>query len=79
MVTEREILELKRNASELRDKVIQAKATMTEVESSINSYEKELKSLGVKDIDNLDNEIAKMKNDIQSVYDEALSKIQKYL
>lgn len=79
MITERQILELKKLAGDLRDKVIQAKATMVEIEANIKNYESELKSLGVKDIDNLDEEVKAIEEQIQKLYDEAYSKIEKYL
>ena len=48
MKTERQILDLKQSATEVRDKVIQAGATLKEIEANIIGYEKELSDLGVK-------------------------------
>jgi len=47
MKTEKQILELKQSATEIRDKMIQAGATMKEVDANIVSYEKELTDFGV--------------------------------
>lgn len=78
-ITEQQLLELKRKASEVRDKSLQAKATMTEVTSSIDNYKNELKSLGIKDIDNIDKEIEEQEAEIEKVYNSALEKIKDWI
>lgn len=78
-ITEQQILELKRKASEIRDKSLQAKATMTEVVSSIENYKNELKSLGIKDIENIDEEIKEQESKIEEIYNSALEKIKNWI
>lgn len=78
-ITEQQILELKRKASEIRDKSLQAKATMIEVTSSIDNYKNELKSLGIKDIDNIDEEVKAQEVEIEKVYNSALEKIKNWI
>ena len=77
MVTEKQILELKNEALQIRDKIIRAKATYDEVVKNIESYKTELKELNV-DIDNIDSDIESMQSKIESVYDECNEIIKKW-
>lgn len=79
MVSEKQILELKRKAGELRDRSIQAKATLVEVENNIKSYELKLKELGIKSIESVNDEIACMEKEIQEIYNEAVEKLSKWI
>lgn len=78
-ITEQQLLNLKRTASEVRDNALQAKATMKEVISSIENYKNELKQLGVSDVDNIDQEIAKAEEEIQKIYSEAAEKLKDWM
>ena len=78
-ITEQQLLNLKRTASEVRDNALQAKATMKEVVSSIESYKNELKQLGINDVENIDQEIAKAEEEIQKVYSEAAEKLKDWM
>lgn len=77
MKTEREILALKKEATELRDKVIQAKATYEEVVKNINNYENELKELGI-DPEKVDEAIQEMENRIEELYQKARLKLDEW-
>lgn len=79
MVNEREILNLKKQAGDMRDSVIEAKATMKEVVSNINRYTEELKEKGIKNIDNAEEEINSMKAKMEELYSEAKTKLEKAL
>lgn len=78
-ITEQQLLNLKRTASEVRDNALQAKATMKEVVSSIESYKNELKQLGINDVENIDQEIAKAEEEIQKIYSEAAEKLKDWM
>ena len=74
-----ELQSLKKKAGTIRDKVIQAEATMKEVDNNIESIKKELSLLGIKDIDKADEEIQGLEDKAESIYDEAYNKIEKWL
>lgn len=78
-ITEQQLLNLKRTASEVRDNALQAKAAMKEVVSSIESYKNELKQLGINDVENIDQEIAKAEEEIQKIYSEAAEKLKDWM
>ena len=78
-ITEQQLLNLKRTASEVRDNALQAKATMKEVVSSIENYKNELKQLGINNVDNIDEEIAKAEEEIQKIYSEAAEKLKDWM
>ena len=73
------LMGFKKEAGELRDKVIQANATMTEIDSNIANLKNELKELGVKDPDKAEEEIEKLETKAQKLYDDAYKKIEKWL
>lgn len=73
------LMELKRQAGEVRDKVLQAKATMTEVNNNITNLTEELTDLGIKDINQADIEIEAMEKEVEKLYDEAYAKIEKWI
>lgn len=73
------LMELKRQAGEVRDKVLQAKATMTEVNNNITNLTEELTDLGIKDINQADVEIEAMEKEVEKLYDEAYAKIEKWI
>jgi len=79
MKTMVELTNLKKKASDLRDQSIQAKATMKEVDINIENEEKELKSLGIKDIEKADEEIEGFEKQAEDLYNEAYSKIEKWI
>lgn len=78
-VTIKELMELKKQGGELRDKIIQANATMKEIDSNIDVLTSELNSLGIKKVEKAQSEIEKMENKAQELYDEAYKKIEKWL
>lgn len=78
-INEQQLLDLRKKASEIRDKSLQAKATMVEVVASINSYKNELESLGIKDIDKVELEIAEQEAEIENIYNSALEKIKDWM
>lgn len=73
------LMELKRQAGEVRDKILQAKATMTEVNNNIVNLREELTELGIKDIDQADSEIKAMEEEVEKLYKEAYEKIEKWI
>ena len=73
------LMELKRQAGTIRDKILQAKATMTEVNNNIANLKEELTDLGIKDIDQADAEIQAMEQEVEKLYNEAYAKIEKYI
>lgn len=73
------LMELKRQAGEVRDKILQAKATMTEVNNNIANLKDELSELGIKDINHADSEIRAMEEEIERLYREAYEKIEKWI
>ena len=73
------LMELKRQAGAIRDKILQAKATMTEVNNNIANLKEELTDLGIKDIDQADIEIQAMEQEVEKLYNEAYAKIEKYI
>lgn len=78
-VSTAKLMELKRQAGTIRDKILQAKATMTEVDNSIITLKEELTELGIKDIDQADIEIEAMEKEVEKLYEEASAKIEKWL
>lgn len=78
-VSTAKLMELKRQAGTIRDKILQAKATMTEVDNSIVTLKEELTELGIKDIDQADIEIEAMEKEVEKLYEEASAKIEKWL
>ncbi|MCX8074142.1 MAG: hypothetical protein N2749_00960 [Clostridia bacterium] len=77
MRTEREILALKKEVTDLRDKIIQAKATYNEVIKNIENYENELRELGI-DPEKTDDAIQEMENKIEELYQNAKSKLDEW-
>lgn len=73
------LMELKKRAGEVRDTVIQAKATMTEVDSNISNVQKELKDLGIKDVSKVSEEIEEMEQKAKELYDKSYEKLQKWI
>ena len=73
------LMELKRQAGGLRDKILQANATMTEVNNNIKTLKDELTDLGIKDIEQADTEIQAMEQEVEKLYDEAYAKIEKWI
>lgn len=78
-ITTSKLMELKKRAGEVRDKTIQAKATMTEVDNNIEAVQKELKELGIKDINNVDEEVEKLETQMEDLYNKACEKLQKWV
>ena len=78
-VSTAKLMELKRQAGTIRDKILQAKATMTEVDNSIVTLKEELTELGIRDIDQADIEIEAMEKEVEKLYEEASAKIEKWL
>lgn len=78
-INERNLIALKSAAGELRDRAIQAKATMKEVEINIENHKQELLALGIKDIDNVDEELEAMESKVEALYNEAQKKIEKWV
>lgn len=79
MTTTDQLMELKKQVGEIRDKSIQAKATMVEVENNIQRLNKELEELGIKDADKAKDEITKLEEKADKLYEQAKSKIEKWL
>lgn len=75
MITERELMQLKKEVSEKRDMYIKAKATKDEVENLITSLKEDLKELGVKNIDNVEEELKEIDSKIEELYSKAKEKI----
>lgn len=73
------LMELKRQAGGLRDKILQANATMTEVNNNIKTLKDELTDLGIKDIEQADVEIQAMEEEVEKLYNEAYAKIEKWI
>lgn len=73
------LMELKRQAGGLRDKILQANATMTEVNNNIKTLKDELTDLGIKDIEQADTEIQAMEQEVEKLYNEAYAKIEKWI
>lgn len=78
-ITTSELMNFKKQCGELRDKALQANATMKEVDSNIEILTKELKDLGVKNVDKVDEEIQKLEAKAQSLYEEAYKKVEKWI
>jgi len=80
-ITEKDILAAKQKALNLRDKIIQAKATYDEVLKNIENCKKELLDLGVEvdeDLSVIDEKITKMEEEIENLYNLAEEKIKKW-
>ena len=73
------LMELKRQAGALRDKILQANATMTEINNNIKVLKDELTELGIKDIDQAEVEIQAMEEEVERLYNEAYAKIEKWI
>lgn len=74
-----DLMELKKKASEIRDNVLKANATMKEVNNNIESVISDLKELGIKNTENADDEILKMEAKAQELYEASKKKIDKWL
>ncbi len=70
-VTEKQILKLKEEVGEVRDKIISAKSTLESVEKNIKSYVKELEKLGVKEGEE-EEAIKELKGEIDKIYNESV-------
>lgn len=75
-ITEKDILKLKNDALTIRDQVISAKSTYDNILKNIESYQEELKQLGVDK--NVDEKIEEMRNEIAEIYNEALEQIKEW-
>lgn len=73
-MTETEIIKLKNEALAIRDKIISAKSTMESVEKNIESYNRDLKELGVEN-GNAEEKIKEMTEEIEKIYEETSAKI----
>lgn len=71
-ITEKQILKLKEEVGEVRDKIISAKSTLESVEKNIKNYTKELEKLGVKEGEE-DEAIEKLRAEIEKVYNESIA------
>ena len=78
-ITTTELMNLKKQCGELRDKAIQANATMKEVDSNIDMLTNELRELGIKNVDKVDDEIQKLEDKAQKLYDEAYKRVEKWI
>lgn len=70
---------MKKQLGEIRDSVIQANATMAEVNNNIENLRGDLKELGIKDYETVDEEIRQMEEEIEKLYTEAYSKVEKWV
>lgn len=78
-ITTTKLMELRKQAGEVRDNILQAKATMVEVKNNITNLTSELNDLGIKDIQEVDSEIKNMEDEVQKLYSEASEKIAKWI
>jgi len=83
-LTEKDILASKQKALNLRDKIIQARATYDEVLKNIESCKKELLDLGVvvddnNSLDSIDEKILSIEKEIEALYKEAQEKMEKWI
>lgn len=78
-ITTSKLMELKKRASEIRDKTIQAKATMAEVDNNITATKKELAALGIDDVENVEQEIEKLEAQMEDLYNKVCEKLQKWV
>lgn len=70
---------MKKQLGEIRDNVIQANATMAEVNNNIENLKQDLKELGIKDYDSVEDEIRQMEEEVEKLYNEAYTKIEKWV
>lgn len=77
--TTTELMELKRKAGALRDKSIQAKATMEEINKNIDQLKADLKELGIKNVENAQEEINQLEEKADKLYEQAEKKLEKWL
>jgi uncharacterized protein YdcH (DUF465 family) len=75
--TEQQILNLKQQALDIRDTIIQAKGTMASVIKQIEDEKQNLINLGVNP-NEVDESITSKEKEIVEKYDSALQKIQKW-
>jgi uncharacterized protein YdcH (DUF465 family) len=75
--TEQQILNLKQQALDIRDTIIQAKGTMASVIKQIEDEKQNLINLGVNP-NEVDEFITSKEKEIDEKYDSALQKIQKW-
>lgn len=78
-VTTEQLMELKKKVGAIRDKSLQAQATMVEVENNIKRLNDELKELGIKDVDKAQSEIDKLEEKANKLYEQATKKIEKWI
>lgn len=78
-VTTAKLMEIRKQLGEIRDNVIQANATMAEVNNNIDSLYGDLKELGIKDPSLTDEEVKQMEDEIERLYNEARSKVEKWV
>jgi uncharacterized protein Yka (UPF0111/DUF47 family) len=77
MKSEKEILALKKEVTDVRDKVIESKATYTEVVNNIENHKKELKDLGT-DPEKVDEAISDMEQKIDDFYNKSIEKLKEW-
>ena len=72
MITEKELLELKRKAEEGKQTYVRAQATLEEVNRNVEALKKELRDLGI-DPENVEKELEDRKEEINKAYQEILA------
>lgn len=76
-ITEKELMELKKQINEMRDKIIQAQATYQEICKNIENYKTELASMGV-DVENIEQFIKEKENEIEKLYQETIQIVSRW-
>ena len=69
---------IRKEASEMRDRGIKARATMEEVQSNISNLEQELRDLGINNTSNATYEIEAMESEADEIYESIVNRMNKY-
>lgn len=78
IITEQKLLQAKKEAGAIRDKIISAKSTMASVEKNISEHEVSLTELGVKDVNNVESTIEEILEQAKTNYNAATEIINSY-
>lgn len=78
MVSMSVLTSIKEELSEYRDDTIKSTATLAEIDKSLDSVKKELKDLGIVDVDNPSEELSKMESEIQALFLDVKARLEKW-
>lgn len=67
-ITEKDILALKEEATDIRDQIISAKSTLVNVTQNIDNYKKELQELGIEPDDDINLKIKEIESEITETF-----------